>query len=288
MQDMNVSAKQTEALAKTTGADTASVRIARAAPHFFEEPCISGERGSGAVFFVGCLLNCVYCQNRAISHPREPVGRRVSVKELAEIFLRLQDEEHTHNINLVTATHVAGPVVRALEIARSSGLTIPVVYNTSGYETSETLRALSGLVDVYLPDLKYLTSTLAHSLSGKEDYPEVAMRALAEMVRQTGGPVFDEAGMMTRGTLARHLVLPAHTQEAKKVLSYLYETYGDRIYISILRQYTPMPDMTGELARRVTKREYDRVVDYAISLGITNAFLQEDGAADEAYIPAWE
>ena len=264
------------------------IRVARIAPHLWEEPCISGSGGSGTVFFVGCTLHCVYCQNHEISRPKGTVGTSLTIDELSDEMLRLQDDFHVHNINLVTASHVANRVIRALQKAKEDGLRLPVVWNTSGYESPETLSALDGLIDVYLPDLKYVTPALAEELSGANDYPDKAKAAIAEMVRQTGAPVFDADGLLVRGVLVRHLVLPGHTQEAKNVLQYLHETYGDSIWISILGQYTPMPGLTGDLARTLTAREYDRVIDYACLLGIENAFLQEEGAADERFIPAWE
>ncbi len=269
----------------------ADLKVARAALHMWEEPCISGSEGSGAVFFSGCSLGCVYCQNRDIS--RGQAGCLISAARLAEIFLELQSQG-ANNINLVTAAHYVPQVRTALIRAREQGLCVPIVYNSSGYEKPESLRLLEGLVDVYLPDFKYLDSELAARYSGAPDYPEWAKKALAEMVRQQGQPEFDSRGIMTRGVIVRHLLLPGHVREAKRVVRYLYETYGNRIYISMMNQYTPMWEETREglpdsnLRRRVTKREYGRLLDYAAELGITNGFYQEGETAMESFIPPFD
>lgn len=265
------------------------IRAARAALHYWEEPCICGEDGSGTVFFSGCTLGCVYCQNHSIAD--STVGKEISTERLAEIFLELQ-EQKARNINLVTASHFVPQTVSALKKAKEWGLKIPVVYNTGGYEKTGTLRLLEGLVDIYLPDLKYLDPAAARQYSFAPDYPEVAKKALAEMVRQTGEPVFADAGeeQMIRGVIVRHLVLPGRTEDAKRVIRYLYETYGNRIYISILNQYTPMAGMEvyGELDRRVTAEEYDAVVDYALEIGVENGFIQEGETASESFIPEFD
>ena len=262
----------------------AGIMVARAALHMWEEPCISGKEGSGAVFFSGCSLGCVFCQNRTISKGQS--GKVITVERLAELFLDLQGQK-ANNINLVTAGHFLPQVREALILAKEQGLTIPVVYNSSGYEKAEMLRYLEGLVDIYLPDLKYLEADLAGKYSHAKDYPEVAMKALEEMVRQVGMPEFDERGMMKKGVIVRHLLLPGHVRNSKKVLEYLYGTYGDQIYISLMSQYTPMPAMKDDpqLSRKVTDREYDRLLDYAISLGVTNCFIQEGETAKESFIP---
>lgn len=262
----------------------AEIMVARAALHMWEEPCISGKEGSGAVFFSGCSLGCVFCQNRTISKGQS--GKVITVERLAELFLDLQGQK-ANNINLVTAGHFLPQVREALILAKEQGLTIPVVYNSSGYEKAEMLRYLDGLVDIYLPDLKYLEADLAGKYSHAKDYPEVAMKALEEMVRQIGTPEFDERGMMKKGVIVRHLLLPGHVRNSKKVLEYLYGTYGDQIYISLMNQYTPMPAMKDDpqLSRKVTDREYDRLLDHAISLGVTNCFIQEGETAKESFIP---
>ena len=262
----------------------AGILVARAALHMWEEPCISGKEGSGAVFFSGCSLGCVFCQNRTISKGQS--GKVITVERLAELFLDLQGQK-ANNINLVTAGHFLPQVREALILAKEQGLTIPVVYNSSGYEKAEMLRYLDGLVDIYLPDLKYLEADLAGKYSHAKDYPEVAMKALEEMVRQVGMPEFDERGMMKKGVIVRHLLLPGHVRNSKKVLEYLYGTYGDQIYISLMNQYTPMPAMKDDpqLSRKVTDREYDRLLDHAISFGVTNCFIQEGETAKESFIP---
>lgn len=262
----------------------AGIMVARAALHMWEEPCISGKEGSGAVFFSGCSLGCAFCQNRTISKGQS--GKVITVEHLAELFLNLQAQK-ANNINLVTAGHFLPQVREAIILAKERGLTIPVVYNSSGYEKAEMLRYLDGLVDIYLPDLKYLEADLAGKYSHAKDYPEVAMKALEEMVRQVGMPEFDERGMMKKGVIVRHLLLPGHVRNSKKVLEYLYGTYGDQIYISLMSQYTPMPAMKDDpqLSRKVTDREYDRLLDHAISLGVTNCFIQEGETAKESFIP---
>ena len=262
----------------------AGIMVARAALHMWEEPCISGKEGSGAVFFSGCSLGCAFCQNRTISKGQS--GKVITVEHLAELFLDLQAQK-ANNINLVTAGHFLPQVREALILAKEQGLTIPVVYNSSGYEKAEMLRYLEGLVDIYLPDLKYLEADLAGKYSHAKDYPEVAMKALEEMVRQVRTPEFDERGMMKKGVIVRHLLLPGHVRNSKKVLEYLYGTYGDQIYNSLMNQYTPMPAMKDDpqLSRKVTDREYDRLLDHAISFGVTNCFIQEGETAKESFIP---
>lgn len=266
---------------------TATLKVARAALHMWEEPCISGQEGSGAVFFSGCALGCIYCQNQEIS--RGLAGIEISSERLAEIFLNLQ-EQKACNINLVTAGHYVPQVCTALHMAKAAGLTIPVVYNSSGYEKPTTLRLLKGLVDIYLPDFKYLSSTLAEKYSGASDYPEVAKQALQEMVLQQPHPEFDSTGLMQRGVIVRHLVLPGHVREAKAVIGYLHQTYGNQIYISIMNQYTPMAAVAGEplLSRRVTRREYEKVLDYAVATGVEQGFMQEGATAAESFIPAFD
>lgn len=270
---------------------TSTLKAARAALHMWEEPCISGTKGSGAVFFSGCNMHCVFCQNEQIAKGQS--GIEISEERFVEILLTLQ-EEGAANINLVTPTHFVPQIIRGLEQAKLRGLTIPVVYNSSGYESVGTLRQLDGLVDIYLPDMKYSRTETAAKYSTAPDYAEVAKRALQEMVRQAGAPEFDRDGMMRKGVIVRHLLLPGHVTEAKEVLDYLYHTYGDLIYISIMNQYTPLLSMRGlasvypELDRKVTKREYDKVIDHALELGIRNAFVQEGETAAESYIPAFD
>ncbi|MBS4784579.1 MAG: radical SAM protein [Clostridiales bacterium] len=260
---------------------------ARAALHLWEEPCISGETGSGTIFFSGCPLRCVYCQNHQIA--RAEVGRSISVERLAEIFLELAGQGAA-NINLVTPTHYTPEIIRAVELARKQGLSLPIVYNCGGYEKVETLRTLEGIVDIYLTDYKYSFREPAARYSNAPDYPDVAAAALAEMVRQTGSPVFDREGMLLCGTLVRHLLLPGQLKNAKEVVRQVYETYGDRVILSLMSQYTPLPQVAPwpELDRRVTPEEYEVLLDYALELGVENAFIQEGDAAGESFIPAFD
>lgn len=264
------------------------IYVARAALHFWEEPCISGTSGSGAVFFAGCPLRCVYCQNYELAHAR--AGIAVSVGRLAEIFMELQ-EQGANNINLVTPTQYTPAIIEAVSEARVLGLTLPVVYNCGGYESVQTLRALEGVVDVYLADFKYMDGAAAAKYSGAPDYPEIAKAALDEMVRQCPDPEFDRKNLMKRGVIVRHLLLPGQVRAAKAVVRYLYGRYGDHIFLSLMNQYTPFPRVAGaypELARKVTKREYDTLTDYALELGVTNAFIQEGETAKESFIPAFD
>ena len=265
----------------------AGIYLARAALHMWEEPCISGTKGSGTVFFSGCGLRCCFCQNHDIAIGSR--GRAVSVERLGEIFLELK-EKGAANINLVTGAHYVPQIIETLDMARRNGLDIPVVYNSSGYEKTETLKLLEGYVDIYLPDFKYMESDLAGKYSHAKDYPEIAREALAEMVRQAGTPEFDDRGMMKKGVIVRHLLLPGHVRNSRKVLEYLYETYKDQIYISLMNQYTPMPAVMEDpqLSRKVTDREYDRLLDHAISLGVTNCFIQEGETAKESFIPEFD
>lgn len=278
---------------------TSEIKAARASLHKWEEPCISGQTGSGTVFFSGCNMRCVFCQNYRIS--RGENGNTISVGRLAEIFLKLQ-EKQACNINLVTPTHFVPQIIRALETAKRNGLTVPVVYNTSSYEKVETLEMLEGLVDIYLPDLKYYSPVLSGKYSGAEDYFRYASAAIAEMVRQTGKPVFEETSgtaggeedaLMVKGVIVRHLLLPDAVEDSKAVLRYLYHTYKNDIYVSIMNQYTPIPRFLDikrypELNRTVTAREYDDVVDYAIALGIENGFFQEGETCSESFIPEFD
>ena len=277
------------------------IRIGRAALHMWEEPCISGSTGSGTVFFSGCSLRCVFCQNYKIS--MKNVGKTVSVSELADTFVRLQDEGAC-NINLVTPTHFVPHITQALDKAKCRGLNIPVVYNTGTYDTVDTIKMLEGYVDIYLPDFKYMSSELSKRYSNAPDYSIVAKKAIGEMYRQVGMPEFVSAGealredvenaqsteeqmLMKKGMIVRHLVLPGCTEDSKEIIKYLYETYGDNIYISIMNQYTPLSTVGNirELNRKVTQSEYDDVVDYALDIGVTNGFIQEGDTALESFIP---
>ncbi len=274
---------------------TAQIRAARAALHFWEEPCISGTNGSGTVFFSGCVLRCVFCQNANIAQGK--AGQEITSERLTEIFLELQ-EQKANNINLVTPTHFVPQIAAALERAKVQGLRIPVVYNTGSYEKIETLKRMDGLVDIYLPDLKYVSAELGKKYSAAADYFEVASAAIAEMVRQVGEPVWEperddaseEEMIMKKGVIVRHLVLPGNTADSKKVIRYLHETYGNRIFISIMNQYTPIREFAEfpELNRRLREREYEKVIDYALDLGVENGFLQEGGTSEESFIPEFD
>lgn len=269
---------------------TSTIKVARAALHHWEEPCISGAKGSGAVFFSGCSLHCVFCQNEEIATGR--VGKEISKERLSEIFLELQEKE-ANNINLVTPGQYVPDIVWSVEHARNQGLHIPIVYNTSSYEQVDTIKQLEGIVDVYLPDFKYFDSDLATRYSKAPDYPEVAKRAIAEMVRQQPQVVFyekDAQELIKKGVIVRQLLLPGQLQDAKNIIKYLYETYGNQIYLSLMSQFTPLPhvELYPELNRKVSKRAYENYVDYAISLGVENGFIQEEDVAEESFIPLFD
>lgn len=255
--------------------------IAHADLHMWEEPCISGENGSGAIFFSGCSLGCIFCQNNLIS--RAPSGRVVDAEGLSEIMLGLAGRG-AHNINFVTPTHFAPSVARAVGLAREKGLSIPIVYNTGSYDTVETIKSLNDTVDVFLPDYKYYKSKTALEYSGAERYPETAFSAISEMVKQKGEPVLKD-GIMTRGVIVRILLLPGHSAQAKLSVKKIFEAFGSRVYISLMCQYTPMPGMPKPLDRRVTVAEYNELVSYAERIGVVNGFTQEQSSASEIYIP---
>lgn len=268
---------------------SSTLKIARAALHHWEEPCISGTKGSGAVFFSGCSLHCVFCQNEEIAHGR--VGKEITRERLAEIFLELQAKE-ANNINLVTPGQYVPDIVWSVESARRQGLQIPIVYNTSSYEKVDTIKQLEGIVDVYLPDFKYYSSELAAKYSKAPDYPEVARKAIGEMVRQQPKVIFyekDGQELIQNGVIVRQLLLPGQLQDAKNIVKYLYETYGNQIYVSLMSQFTPLPHIENypELNRKVSKRTYEKYVEYAIALGIENGFIQEEDVAEESFIPVF-
>lgn len=258
------------------------VIIGRAAPHLWEEPCICTGKGSGAVFFSGCNLRCSFCQNGKISGGA--VGRSVTDEELADIYLSLQ-EQGVCNINFVTPTPWVPNIRRSLDIAWDKGLYLPTVYNCGGYESLEALHSLRGYIGVYLPDFKYMDAELGKRFSGVPDYPEMAKRALHEMVEQRGEAVYSTDGTMIKGVIVRHLVLPGHTDDSMQIIEYLHKEYGNAIVISIMSQYTPMPNITGGLARKLTKEEYASVVTFAKSIGVENAYIQDGESATESFIP---
>ena len=261
--------------------------VARAALHMWEEECISGKEGSGAVFFAGCNLRCVFCQNRNIS--KNGARKTITIDRLADIFCELQ-KKGANNINLVTPTHYTKQIMAALDIAKDKGLNIPVVYNCGGYESIDTIKELKGYVDIFLPDFKYVDKNISKKYSNCEDYFDVAKKGLAAMYEIVGNPQFDERGMMKKGVIVRHLMLPGHVKDSKSVLKYLHETYGNNIYISIMSQYTPLVDKDKykEIARKLYPAEYKRLVDYAIDIGIVNGFIQEGDVADESFIPEFD
>lgn len=266
---------------------SSEIKVARAALHYWEEPCISGKRGSGAVFFSGCSLHCVFCQNREISDGKE--GKVISKERLSDIFMELAGKG-ANNINLVTPGQYIPDIVWAVNDAKSRGMKLPIIYNTSGYENVTELKLLEGIVDVYLPDFKYMDSTLSARYSRAKDYPSVAKQALSEMVRQLPDVVIDDAtGLIQKGVIVRQLLLPGHVNDAKAVLKYLYDTYHDHVYISMMSQFTPIAlEDYPEINRTVTRREYERLVDYALEIGITNAFIQEGDVAKDSFIPAFD
>ncbi len=266
---------------------SSEIKVARAALHYWEEPCISGKRGSGAVFFSGCSLHCVFCQNREISDGK--AGKVISKERLSDIFMELA-VKGANNINLVTPGQYIPDIVWAVNDAKSRGMKLPIIYNTSGYENVTELKLLEGIVDVYLPDFKYMDSTLSARYSRAKDYPSVAKQALSEMVRQQPDVVIDDVtGLIQKGVIVRQLLLPGHVNDAKAVLKYLYDTYHDHVYISMMSQFTPIALKDyPEINRTVTRREYERLVDYALEIGITNAFIQEGDVAKDSFIPAFD
>lgn len=266
---------------------SSEIKVARAALHYWEEPCISGKRGSGAVFFSGCSLHCVFCQNREISDGK--AGKLISKERLSDIFMELADKG-ANNINLVTPGQYIPDIVWAVNDAKSRGMKLPIIYNTSGYENVTELKLLEGIVDVYLPDFKYMDSMLSARYSRAKDYPSIAKQALSEMVRQQPDVVIDNATrLIQKGVIVRQLLLPGHVNDAKAVLKYLYDTYHDHVYISMMSQFTPIALKDyPEINRTVTRREYERLVDYALEIGITNAFIQEGDVAKDSFIPAFD
>lgn len=267
--------------------ETDKLVVARASLHMWEEPCITGTKGSGTVFFSGCSLGCVYCQNYNISNGMS--GKEITTERLAEIFLELQTKG-AHNINLVTPTHFVPQIIEALTMSKSKGLSIPIVYNTSGYEKVETIKMLEGYVSVYLPDLKYMDGSIAKKYSNCEDYFLHASKAIKEMLRQTGEIAFDEDGMVVKGVIVRHMTLPGYLEDSKNIIKYLYETFKDKIFISIMNQYTPLNEVTKypEINRKIMDSEYDELVDYAVEIGVENGFIQEGETALESFIPDFD
>jgi len=264
--------------------------IARSDLHFWEEPAISGEtklKGSGTIFFSGCNLQCIYCQNYKISKERK--GKEITIERFALLCLELQNKGAV-NINLVTPTHFVPLIIEGLKLAKEKGLTLPIVYNTSSYENIETIKLLDGIIDVYLPDLKYFDNNIAINYSNADNYFNIAINTIEEMYKQVGKPKFTKDGIMTKGIIVRHLVLPNNKENSKNILNYLYKTYKDNIYISIMNQYTPLKKFTkySELNNKVNDIEYENIIEYALDLGIKNAFIQEGNTAKESFIPNFE
>jgi len=259
------------------------LKIARAALHYWEEPCISGENGSGAVFFSGCNLHCIFCQNQAISDGVR--GKEITTERLVGIFFELK-AKGANNINLVTPSHYIPQIKESIINAKKLGFDLPFVYNSSGYESIASLQKLDGLIDIYLPDFKYMSYELAENFSGAKNYPDVVKKTIEEMHKQTGECDFFDNGIIKKGVIVRHLLLPSHTRDSMAVIDYLYATYGDNIFLSLMSQYTPLRELHyPELNRRLTTREYNRVIDHALEIGVKNAYIQEGDVALKSFIP---
>ena len=263
-----------------------TVKVALYSTHNFEEPCISGKKGSGTVFFSNCNMNCVFCQNYEIS--QQGKGKEISIQELADIFIK-QQENDVENINLVTPTSYVPQIIEAIKIARKNGLNIPIVYNTNGYEKVETLKMLEGYIDIYLPDLKYSDDLLAKRLSKVDNYFEVATNAIKEMHRQVGQPVFNEYGIMQKGMIIRHLVLPNHILNSRRVLKWINDNMSD-VYVSVMAQYFPTykAKEIEDINRKLNKEEYEEIENYLYRLNLENGYIQELGEHEEEYVPKWE
>ena len=264
-----------------------NIKLAMASIHNFEEPCISGENGSGTVFFSNCNMNCVFCQNYKIS--QQGLGREISIEELAEIFIDEQNK-NAENINLVTPTMYVYHIIEAIKIAKNKGLKIPIVYNSNGYENVETIKKLDGYIDIYLPDLKYYDDDLAFKYSGVKNYFENAISAIKEMYNQVGSPVLDENGMMKKGLIIRHLVLPNNLQNSKDVLKWINDNIDKKVFVSVMAQYFPTNRAKEfpEINRKLTKEEYEEIENYLYSLDLDNGYIQELGEHEEEYVPDFE
>lgn len=266
---------------------TNQVKIALYSIHQFEEPCISGENGSGTVFFSNCNLNCIFCQNYEIS--QQGKGKEISTDELANIFLK-QQERKAENINLVTPTSYVPQIIEAIKIAKNKGLKLPIVYNTNSYENIETIKMLKGYVDIYLPDLKYADNLLAKKLSHIDSYFETATQAIQEMYKQVGNPILNEKGIMQKGMIIRHLVLPNYIENSKHVLKWIHENLPNDVYVSVMAQYFPTYKAKEDekLNRKLTKEEWNEILEYIDTLEIQNGYVQELGEHEEEYVPKWE
>jgi len=263
-----------------------TVKIALASIHNYEEPCISGENGSGTIFFSNCNMNCVYCQNYEIS--QQGLGTEITIKRLAEIFIE-QQEKGVENINLVTPTSYVIQIIEAIKIARKKSLKIPIVYNTNGYENLETIKLLDGYIDIYLPDLKYVDNNMAKKYSKVDNYFEIATEAIKEMNRQVGESIFDDRGVMKKGIIIRHLVLPNHIENSKKVLKWIEQNMPEKTFVSIMAQYFPTykAKEIKDLNRKLTQKEYNEIEQFLYSLNLENGYIQELGEHEEEYVPKW-
>lgn len=263
---------------------TNNIKIARAALHFWEEPCISGVNGSGTVFFSNCNLKCVFCQNYKISS--EGFGTEITIDRLSEIFLELQDKG-ANNINLVTPTHFVPQIIEALKIAKNKGLHLPIIYNTNSLDSLDTIRSLNGYIDVYLPDFKYFEDKYALKYSKIKGYSKNVIEIIEEMIKQVGGPKFNKEGIIQKGVIVRHLLLPGLLFDSKKIIDAIYKKFGDSVYISLMNQYTPMYNakMYPEINKSINEKTYDSLIDYALSIGLKNGFIQESGTNSEEFVP---
>lgn len=263
------------------------VKIALYSIHNFEEPCISGKKGSGTVFFSNCNLNCIYCQNYEIS--QQGKGKEITIEELSNIFL-MQQQKGAENVNLVTPTSYVPQIIKAISIAKNKGLKIPIIYNTNGYENIDTLKMLEGYIDVYLPDLKYAEDKLAKKYSNIDNYFEIAIKAIQEMIRQVGVPKINQNSTIQKGVIIRHLVLPGNIENSKKVLKWIKENLNEEIYVSIMAQYFPTyrAKSDKQLNRKLTKSEWNQIEKYIEKLNIKNGYIQELGDHEEEYVPKWD
>lgn len=263
------------------------VRIALASVHNYEEPCISGKNGSGTVFFSGCNLNCIYCQNYEIS--QENKGKVISIEHLAEIFIN-QQSKNVNNINLVTPTMYVPQIIEAIKIARNNGLKIPIIYNTNGYENVETIKKLNGYIDVYLPDLKYYSNEISKKYSKIDNYFEIATKAIKEMKKQVGNPIFDKNGIIQKGVIIRHLILPNHLLNTKNILKYIKKNFDEDTYISLMAQYFPTYKAKNDnlLCRKLTRKEYKEIEKFLYQIDLKNGYMQELGDHEEEYVPNFD
>ena len=263
------------------------IEIALASVHNYEEPCISGKNGSGTVFFSNCNLNCIYCQNYEISQLGK--GKEITIEHLAQIFIK-QQEKNVNNINLVTPTMYVPQIIEAIKIARKKGLNIPIIYNSNGYENVETIKKLNGYIDIYLPDLKYYSNEIAKKYSKIDNYFETAISAIKEMQKQVGNPIFNEKGIIQKGVIIRHLILPHHLLNTKNILKYVKENFDENTYISIMAQYFPTYKAKEDklINRKLTKKEYKEIESYLYLLNLKNGYIQELGEHEEEYVPNFD